>query len=266
LRVAATVMFVHGAWVTSSCWDAFRDFFEDRGVTTMAPGWPGKERTVAEIRADPSPLAGLGAEQIIEHYAALIARLDEPPALIGHCFGGLFVQVLLARGLGSAGIAISSAPPRGVLAWQPSVLRSLAGVLARPSNRSRVVYWSYERFRYAVAHTLPDDQASAAYERHVTPETGRIFFQNALSAFDRSTPFAVDFTRPDRGPLLLMAAEQDRIVPPSVSRANYGRYTGLTDITDFIQFADRAHWIIGQDGWEEVAAHACDWLTLRHAM
>jgi pimeloyl-ACP methyl ester carboxylesterase len=264
--VAATVMFVHGAWVTSSCWDAFRDYFEDRGVTTIAPGWPGKERSVAEIRADPSPLAGLGAEQIIEHYAALIAGLDEPPALIGHCFGGLFVQVLLARGLGSAGVAISPAAPKGVFAWQPSALRSLAGVLARPSNRSRVVYWSYERFRYAVAHTMPEEQASAAYERHITPETGRIFFQNALSSLDESTPFTVDFSRPDRGPLLLVAASEDRIVPPSVNRANYVRYASLSDITDFVQFAGRTHWIIGQDGWEEVAAHACDWLTLRHAM
>ena len=94
--MAATVMFLHGAWVTSSFWEKFREFFEDRGVATIAPGWPGKSRTVEEIRADPSPLAGLGAGQIIEHYASAMAGLPEPPALIGHSFGARLLLSALA--------------------------------------------------------------------------------------------------------------------------------------------------------------------------
>ncbi len=261
--MAATVMFVHGPWVTSSCWDGFRDFFEDRGVATIAPGWPGKGRTVEEIRADPSPLAGLGARQIIEHYAAAIEALPQPPALIGHSFGGLFVQVLLARGLGSAGIAIGSAPPKGIVAWQPTTLRSLGSVLANPGNRGRVVHWTYGRFRWAVAHTLPEKAAKAAYERHITPETGRVFFQGLMSFVDRASPFAIDFERAERAPLLLIAGGKDRLAPASVSRANYRRYAMSPGITDFKEFAGRSHWIIAQDGWEEVAEHACYWLT-RH--
>jgi len=264
--MAATVMFVHGPWVTSSCWDKFREFFEDRGVVTIAPGWPGKGRTVEEIRADPSALAGLGAGQIIDHYASVMAGLPEPPALVGHSFGALFVQILLARGLGSAGVAIDSAPPRGILAWQPTVLRSLASVLANPANRGRVVHCNYDRFRYAFAHTLPETEAKAAYQRYITPETGRIFFQGAMSSVDRASPFAIDFDRADRAPLLLMAGGKDRIVPASVSRANYRRYAISPGITDFKEFPGRTHWIIAQDGWEEVAGHACNWLTRQGAM
>ena len=37
----------------------------------------------------------------------------------------------------------------------------------------------------------------------------------------------------------------------------------LPGITDFKEFHRRSHWIIAQDGWEEVAEHACYWLT-RH--
>jgi pimeloyl-ACP methyl ester carboxylesterase len=47
-----------------------------------------------------------------EHYVRLIAELYEPPVLIGHSFGGLIVELLLDRGLGRAGVALSPAPKR----------------------------------------------------------------------------------------------------------------------------------------------------------
>jgi pimeloyl-ACP methyl ester carboxylesterase len=253
-------MLLHGAWVTPACWDPFRGYFADRGYTVHAPAWPGKEGGVADVRANPEPLAGLGGGEIIEHYAAAIRALPEPPILVGHSFGGLFVQVLLSRGLGAAGVAIDSAPPKGVLATQPSAFRSLGSVIARPGNRRRVVLWTFEQFRYAFVHTLPEPEARAAYEAHVTPETGRIFFQVALSALDRDSPFAVDFARPDRAPLLLVAGERDRIVPAALNRANHRRYRRAPRPVDFAEFPGRTHWIIAQDGWEEVAGHVDGWL------
>lgn len=258
-----SILFLHGAWMTPDCWDPLRGFFAERGFETVAPAWPGKDRTVAQIRQDPSALAGLGGGQIIDHYAEVIQALPEPPILIGHSFGGLFVQVLLSRGLGAAGIAIDSAPPKGVIATQPTAFRALGSVLARPGNRRRVVHWSFEQFRYAFVHTLPEADARAAYERYVTPETGRIFFQGALSAFDRHSPFVVDFDKPDRAPLLLVAGEKDHIVPASLNRANHRKYKGAPTPVDFVAFPGRTHWIIAQDGWQEVAAHAADWIGMR---
>lgn len=258
--MADTIVFLHGAWVTPACWDPFRGYFAKRGLTTLAPAWPGKDRPVEAIRADPGPLAGLGAQQIIDHYASIIEALPEPPVLVGHSFGGLFVQVLLSRGLGAAGVAIDSAPPKGILATQPTAFRSLGSVLAHPANRRRVVRWDFEQFRYAFAHTLPEDQARAAYENHVTPETGRIFFEAALSALDRHSPFTVDFAKQDRTPLLLIAGEHDRIVPASLNRANHRRYRASSAPVDFVEFPGRTHWLIAQDGWEEIADHTARWI------
>jgi hypothetical protein len=48
---------------------------------------------------------------ITAHYGHLIGGLSPPPTLIGHCLGGLVVQILLAGGLGAAGAAINPAPP-----------------------------------------------------------------------------------------------------------------------------------------------------------
>lgn len=255
-----TIVFIHGAWVTPACWDRFIPFFEGRGYRCLAPAWPGKDRPIEDIRADPSPLAGLGIAEIVDHYDRIIRGLEEPPILIGHSFGGLFVQILLDRGLGAAGVAIDSAPPKGVWALEPTAVRSLLSVLLTWRFWRKAVRWKLSDFRYGFVHTLPLAEARAAYERHVTPESGRIFFQAAVAAMDRTSPTKVDFSNGTRAPLLLIAGEQDRIVPAVVNRRNLKAYAKSSARTDFREFPGRVHWIIAQDGWDEVADHAATWL------
>ena len=64
--------------------------------------------------------AGLDVNQIVDHYTTIIQALDEPPIIMGHSFGGLFTQILVDRGLGSAGVAISSAPVKGIVTEGPT--------------------------------------------------------------------------------------------------------------------------------------------------
>jgi len=258
--MSRTIVFIHGAWVTPACWDRILPWFQSRGYDCIAPAWPGKDRQVADIRADPSPLAGLGIGEIVDHYDRLIRALDEPPILIGHSYGGLFTQVLIDRGLGAAGVAIDSAPPRGVWAYEPTAFRSLFGALTRYLLGRRVVRWSFESFRYAFVHTLPLAEARAAYDRYVTPESGRVFFQSAFALLNPRSPARVDFSNGNRAPLLLIAGSKDRVVPPVINRRNHRAYARSSARTDFREFPDRTHWIIAQDGWEEVAQHMAAWL------
>jgi pimeloyl-ACP methyl ester carboxylesterase len=122
------------------------------------------------------------------------------------------------------------------------------------------VRWSFARFRYAFVHTLPEAEARAAYETHVTPETGRIFFQAAFAPFAPSSPTRVDFANARRAPLLLVAGAEDHIVPAAVVRRNHRKYGRSGSVTDFREFPGRTHWIIAQEGWQEVAGHIEGWL------
>ena len=45
--------------------------------------------------------------------------------IMGHSFGGLVTELLLDRGLGAAGVAISPAPVKGVLRRAAGLLRSV---------------------------------------------------------------------------------------------------------------------------------------------
>jgi pimeloyl-ACP methyl ester carboxylesterase len=258
--MSKTIVFIHGAWVTPACWEPFRGFFEERGYECIAPAWPGKDRPIDQIRADPSPLLGVGLAEITDHYAQVVRALPEPPILVGHSFGGLIVQVLLDRGLGASGVAIDPAPPKGVFAFEPSAVRSLGSVLLTWRGWRKVVRWSYADFRYAFVHTLPENEARAAYDAHVTPETGRVFFQGALAGFSRHSPAAVDFRNAERAPLLILAGAEDHIVPAPVVGRNHRKYAASPAVTDFHEFPGRTHWIIAQDGWQEVAGFAQQWI------
>ena len=128
------LMLIHGAWLSSSSWDNFADYFGDRGFAVSAPEWPRKQGDVEELRETTDEIEGLGLTEIVDHYEALIRALDEPPVLIGHSFGGLIVELLLDRGLGRAGVAMSPAPPKGILVLPFSSLKAASPALAHPSS------------------------------------------------------------------------------------------------------------------------------------
>lgn len=259
-KTSRTIVFIHGGWVTPASWDRFVSFFEANGYRCLAPAWPGKDRSVEAIRADPSPLAGLGIAEIVDHYERIIRELDEPPILVGHSFGGLFVQLLLDRGLGAAGIAIDSAPPKGVFAFAPTTLLSLGRILLIPFGWKKVVRWSFTEFRFAFVHTMPVDEARAIWDAQIVPDSGRPFFEAGYSMFDRASPTRVDFANPDRAPLLFIAGEADRAMTPSSVRRMYRAHQASPARTDFRSFPGRTHWLIAQPGWEEIAEACRDWI------
>ena len=255
-----TVVFVHGGWVTPACWEPFVSFFETHGYRCLAPGWPGKERSVEAIRADPSPLAGLGIAEIVDHYERIVRALDEPPILIGHSFGGLFVQLLLDRGLGAVGIAIDSAAPKGVFALEPTTLLSLGRILLIPFGWRKVVRWSYREYQFAFVHTMEADAQRAIWDSQIVPDSGRPFFEAGFSFLDPDSPARVDFGNPDRAPLLFISGDADRAMPPAVVRRMFRAHQASPARTDFRSFPGRTHWLIAQPGWEEVARACIDWI------
>ena len=264
--MSRTVVFVHGGWVTPACWDPFVSYFEARGYRCLAPAWPGKDRSVEAIRSDPSPLAGLGIGEIVDHYARIIRDLDEPPILIGHSFGGLFVQLLIDRGLGAAGIAIDSAPPKGVFAFAPTTILSLGRILMIPFGWRKVVRWTYPEYRFAFVHTMPAAEQRAIWDAQIIPDSGRPFFEAGYSFLDRKSPARVNFANPDRAPLLFIAGESDRAMAPSTVRRMYRAHLASPVQTDFRSFPGRTHWLIAQDGWEDVAQGCIDWIGSLRAL
>src|SRR3954454_3445220 len=143
-----TIVLIHGLWLTPRSWEGWKARFEERGHEVIAPAWPRMEGEVEALRREPSVMNGLGVTEVVDHYDRIIRALDRPPVIMGHSFGGLVTELLLDRGLGAAGGALSPAQIKGVLRLPPAQLRSIFPVLRNPANRNRTVGLTPKEFHW----------------------------------------------------------------------------------------------------------------------
>jgi pimeloyl-ACP methyl ester carboxylesterase len=160
-----TIVLIHGFWVTPRSWEHWIARYEARGHRVIAPAYPGFEVEVEALNADPAPIEAVTVPQIVEHLETVVGSLDQPPILIGHSAGGVFVQLLLDHGFGAAGVAINSAPTEGVKTVPLAQVKATFPVLKNPANRHRAVGFTHEQWHYAFTNTFGEEESRALYEQ-----------------------------------------------------------------------------------------------------
>ena len=251
-----TIMLIHGAWLNARSWEHWVTHYQARGFTVVAPNWPFDDRDPAELRANPHPeLRKVGFERIVESYERAIRALPEVPILIGHSAGAVFVQSLLNRGLGAAGVAIDPAPTTGV-PLGPHAIVSAFPVLGSLGSWGRVMHMSRKFFATRFAQTIPAGQSDPLYDRYIVPTPGKLYWDGILTQSGKLT-----WDNPKRAPLLLIGGGRDLIADASMTRAIYARQRRAPSLTELRIFPDRSHWTCMDPGWEEVADLSLDWAT-----
>ncbi|MGE7386299.1 alpha/beta hydrolase [Streptomyces sp. NPDC004126] len=258
-----TVVLIHGLWMTPLCWENWVTRYQQRGLEVITPGYPGFQPGTTGVRAlrdDPSPLEGLGVTEVLDHLKQVVGGLDTKPVIMGHSFGGAFVQLLLDAGYGSAGVSIDGAAVKGVKALPFSEIKATFPVLHNPANKSRAVPITEKEFHYAFTNNLTVEESKAVYDRYSVPVSGRMLFQGGFANFTPHAATAYDFANDDRAPLLFISGGNDNILPPAVQRENYEKNAKRSKaITAYKLFDGRSHYTCGEPGWEAVADLALDW-------
>ena len=250
-----TIMLVHGAWLNSKGWEHWKARYEAKGFKVVAPDWPHDEGDPADLRAHPRhELTHSGPKEIVAHYAAEIAKLPEQPILIGHSAGGVFVQHLLDRGLGVAGVAIDPAPTPGV-GLGPHAVVSALPVLGDPFSGGKVVQMTREFFGKRFANGLPDEMKDDHFNRYIVPTAGKVYWDGVLSGGAGS----ITWDSETRAPLLLIAGGEDLIADATMTHAIYEKQKKAASATEYKLYPNRSHWTCAEPGWEEVADFALDW-------
>ena len=259
MKSQKTILLIHGLWVTPSSWAKFKGYYEAHGYNVIAAPWPGINKDVAAMRRDPSGLFGIGIEEVIAHYIKIIRSLPEPPIIMGHSYGGLITQLLIDKGLGAAGVAIDSVPPKGILVLPLSTYLALTPAFLQPSTFKKAFIFTFKKWWQVFANTLPESEARVEFEREVIPASGRSIFQAALSNMTSNSLATINFKNSSRAPLLFIGGEKDVIMPAALNRKNFRKYSASSVVTEYKEFPGRSHYIIAEPGWEEVADYALKW-------
>jgi pimeloyl-ACP methyl ester carboxylesterase len=249
-----TIVFIHGMFMNHECWNDWVIYYQNKGYKCIAPDWPFHDKPVEQLRKEhPNvELGKLTLDSLVSYYERIIKTLDEPPIIIGHSMGGLIVQILINRGYGACGIAIDSAPPKGVFSFKWSFLKSNFPTI-NPFKGNAPYLMPFERFQYAFVNALPLNEQQGAYNKFVVPESRNVARSSTGNAGK------VDFNKPHQ-PLLLIAGSEDNIIPASLNKSNFEKYKDSSSVTDFKEFEGRTHFIIGQNNWQEVADYIYTWI------
>lgn len=248
------LVLLHGLYLNALSWEPWLERARAAGFDARAVEWPLHEGDPAARRARPP--AGLGSQRfadVTEPVLADIRDRGDNPVLIGHSIGALQVQRLLSLGVGRAGVAITPAPPRGILSLSPHFLRAnLPHVNALAGNR--VLRMSPRRFHYTFATTDTRADSDAAWERWCGPESRNI----PLSTQGRQG--RVDFAAVTQ-PLLVYGAEHDRLIPESLARRIARAYQKAGAPAEYRRIPGRSHLVCNQEGWESLADEVFAWAS-----
>jgi len=266
------IVLVHGLWMTPKSWDTWAEHFRAKGHEVITLAWPGiGTRTPEDLRRDPSAFNGIGIAQIVDHLEAEIRKLPVKPIIMGHSFGGLFTQMLADRGLGVAYVGVEPGQPAGISTLPFSTVRTAFPILRNPFRKNKASQLSKAHFHFTFGNDLSRAESDKEYDLNAIPSFNRVFFEGVAGALnEKGGASHVEYGRPERAPLLVIAGEIDHVVPPAIAKAIVKKYragaakTGSRAVVEYKEFPGRTHRIVSQKGWEEVADYALDW-ALSHS-
>lgn len=259
-----TVLFIHGLYLSYHSWEGWVSRYESKGFKVLAPGWPGMDGTVEQMRNDPKAVAAIAnmqVEDVLDHYERIIRGLPSLPIIVCHSFGGTYMQVLVDRGLAAAGVGIAAGTVRGIRDLPFATIKANWLLLRNPLARKRAVMMTQEQFNYGFTNTFKPDAAKVAFEKYAVPGARNVLFSVPFSQVRSSTALKVDWHKPNRAPILFIAGGQDHVVPASVNWSNYKKYVkeNPAAITAIREYPERSHFSAAEDGWEAIADFALDW-------
>ncbi|WP_309089624.1 alpha/beta hydrolase [Phenylobacterium sp.] len=240
-----TVVMAHGAFCGAWAFERFRAPFEARGWRVVAPDLRG--------HGAHGGVAGLSMRDFADDLAGLCQELPEAPVLIGHSLGGLVCQMAARRVRPRAMVLLAPSPPWGVAgsSVEEAVTATAVGLL--DPFWSGAVAPDRALMRSHSLNRVPKAYADKILAR-MGPESARALRETLNWWLD---PFMTTSVGPGPlpAPTLVMAGGRDVVHPAATARRTAERIGAV-----YREMPQMSHWLIGETGWEDVAALALDWL------
>jgi non-heme chloroperoxidase len=252
--MSKTIVMIHGMFVGPWCWGNYVRHFEDVGYQCITPAL-----RFHDMDPDDSPNPQVGKTSLLDYAEDLekeLGGLDAKPILMGHSMGGLLAQILGSRGLAKALVLLTPASPYGVVALKPSVIRAFWSGFTKWGFWRRPIRPTDEEAASSALNLVPPGEREGICDKLVY-ESGRAASEIGFWLLDSKKAAKVEASK-ITVPVLVIAGTHDRLTPASVVRKVAEKYRG---VSTYKEFQDHAHWVLGEPGWEKIAAYVCEWLN-----
>lgn len=241
---ATPLLFIHGAWHGAWCWDEyFLPYFAAQGYTVYAPSLRGHGQSAGKER-----LRWTSAKDYLADVAETVAKLPQPPVIVGHSMGGYIVQKYLENVTLPGAILLASVPSKGVIGTTLRIVRQFPREFVK-LNLKLSLYPLVETADLAQHHFFSANMPQAKvnrYFRQLGDESYRTFLDMLL----------LNLPKPGRvtTPLLIAGGQHDTIFSVDEVKAT------ARDYGTEAHFFPVAHDMMLEAGWEQLAAKMTAWL------
>lgn len=249
------IVMIHGMWSQPAVWHPFKAFFESKGFRVLTPQLRHHDALHHEEPHD--ALGQTSIRDYVDDLLTMIGGLKHPPILMGHSMGALLAQLVSARTHVRATVLLASAPIAGTAkmlhfdSW-----RILGRQVAHPFAWRKARRPSFGAMRYGLFNGLSESHSRQKFDQ-VVWESGRAICEICFHMFDRHRSVQI---HPDEieTPLLFLTGTEDRLTPTGIGQRT-AHHFGANASFEPIQ--GRAHWLISEPGWEDVAGKSLDFIN-----
>lgn len=248
--LSAPVIMVHGAFCGGWAFDAFRRPFEAAGHQVLTPDLRGHGE------ADrPESVVGLSMVDYARDIAALCAAQASPPVLVGHSLGGLVAAMASRRAKVRALILLAPSAPWGVAGGSMEEAASAFGLhMLGPFWAQAIAPDHATMLRYSLDR-MPQGGRRAILER-MRSESGRALWETLNWWLDPMMTTSLALGGGGQAPTLVVAGGRDVVHPAATVRSTAERMGA-----GYLLMPGMSHWLLGEPGWDEIAAEALAWLA-----
>jgi pimeloyl-ACP methyl ester carboxylesterase len=240
------LLFVHGKWHGAWCWDEhFLPYFAAHGYNCTAFSLRGHASSAGR-----ESLRWHSIADYVQDIEQVARQFDAPPVIIGHSMGGFITQKFLERHPEiPAAVLLTAIPPTGLWPTILTLLTQKPGMILKTLRA--LDPWSVietpEKARWVLFSEDMPEETVLKYHRQMNGESFRVFLDElGLNLVG---------TELVKTPLLIIGAEKDTVIFPSMVQATARRYRTEAKI-----FPDMAHDVMLEKGWEQVADVILNWL------
>lgn len=244
---ATPLLFVHGAFAGAWVWqEHYLPYFAEHGWASYALSLAGHGQSAGREHLDLISL-----QEYVQNVRSIIAELPATPVVIGHSMGGMVTQKLLEQAELPGVVLMSSVPPAGLLAASTYLLMTEPILFVELNHALIGGFPQFDTLRKALfAQPIAEDDL-LRYFTHMQPESSRAVWD--MSWFDLPHP-----ARMHLPPMLVLGAEQDRLVPASQVLQTATSYGTTATI-----FPATGHGLMLESNWQDSAAFIANWLELQ---